>query len=292
MEQYLTAHEIRITWLLFVCAFIFIGVGETFRPRKSLRMSTPRRWCGNAILAVSVIATEAVYPIGGTAVALTVIKNPYGLLNRAGVPFALRCALAVAILDFLRYAEHYLFHHNALLWRIHQVHHSDRDFDLTTGVRNHPAEVLLGQAAYLASIALLAPPPVAIVALGIAVGVQNLFAHANLRLPDVVDRALRPFVVTPDVHRIHHSERFEEQNANYGFLFPWWDKLFGTYRASPADGHDDMRIGLEELPDERSANGLYLLTLPFRNVPTSTPSAAAPGSGTAVETGFSATPLP
>ena len=281
MEQYLAAHEIRVAWLLFVCAFVLIGAGETFRPRKSLRMSTPRRWCGNAILAASVVAADALYPIGGTAVAFMVLKNPYGLLNRASVPFALRCALAVMVFDFLRYAEHYLFHHNSLLWRIHRVHHSDRDFDLTTGVRNHPGEVILGQAAYLAAVALLAPPPLALIGLGIAVALQNLFSHANLRLPEIADRSLRPFFVTPDMHRIHHSERFEEQNSNYGFIFPWWDKLCGTYRALPADGHEDMRIGLEELPDDRSANGLYLLTLPFRDL-ANTASPAAPGSSAPV----------
>lgn len=266
MEQYLTSHETRITWLLFVCAFVLIGVGETFRPRKTLRMSTPRRWLGNAIIAACDIAAEALYPLGGTAVALLVLRSPWGLLNRTQPPLLVRCALAFVALDLLRYAVHYMFHHVSPLWRIHRVHHSDRDFDLTTGVRNHPGEVLAVEAAHLAAIALLAPPPIAVIAVGVATALQNLFSHANLRLPGIVDHALRPFVVTPDLHRIHHSERFEEQNANYGFLFPWWDKLFGTYRAVPADGHEAMRIGLEELQDDRSANGLYLLTLPFRRV--------------------------
>jgi len=274
MEQYLGSHEARITWSLFVCAFVLIGVGETFRPRKALCDSTARRWIVNALLAACNIATEALYPLGGTAVALMVLKSPYGLLNSGKVPFLLRCAVGVVFLDFLRYAIHYLFHHSALLWRIHQVHHSDRDFDMTTGVRNHPGELVVVQVIQLATIALLAPPPAAVIITGIITGLHSLFSHANLHLPDSLDRMARAFLITPDVHRVHHSELFDEQNTNFGFLFPWWDKMFGTYRSAPAEGHEGMRIGLEELRDARCANALYLLSLPFRRLPSSAPETA------------------
>jgi sterol desaturase/sphingolipid hydroxylase (fatty acid hydroxylase superfamily) len=163
------------------------------------------------------------------------------------------------------YAIHCLFHFTPLLWRIHQVHHSDPDFDLTTGVRTHPAELLLGEGINLAFIALLAPPPVAVIVLGIFTAMQNLFSHANLRLPTWFDAGLRRILVTPDVHRIHHSESIVEQNTNFGFVFTWWDKLFGTYLADPAQGHEKMGIGLQGFRDSRSMSILHLLSMPFRH---------------------------
>ena len=265
MEQFLANHETRIAWWLFAAAFVLIGLAETFRPRKELGKSTARRWTGNALLAACDIAVESVFPLGGTLVAMMVAASPYGVLNIARVPLVLRCALAVILLDLLRYAQHRVFHGIPLLWRIHRVHHSDPDFDLTTGVRNHPGEVLLQQGIYLSAVALLAPPPLAVILLGVGTALQNLFSHANLRLPQWLEATLRPFLITPDVHRIHHSEQFAEQNSNFGFLFPWWDKLFRTYRAAPAEGHDKMRIGLRGFQDDRSMNVLHLLALPFRS---------------------------
>ena len=271
MEQYLTTHEIHITWLLFVSAFTVIGLAETFRPRKAVTVSTARRWLTNALLSAGNIAVEVLYPLGGTAVALMVAKSPYGLLNRSAIPFALRCAVGVVVLDLVRYGVHYLFHRSALLWRVHRVHHSDRDFDLTTGVRNHPVEVAIVQLFELAAVALIAPPAAAVVILGIITAAQNLLSHANLQLPELWDQIARPLLITPDMHRVHHSERFAEQNANFGILFSFWDRLFGTYRASPADGHEGMRLGLEELRDSRTENALYLLALPFRPLPAQEP---------------------
>ena len=279
MQQYLAAHEAHLMWLFFACAFVVIGVAETFRPRKILSSSTLRRWGAHAVLAAASIGVEALYPIGSTAVAFLAVKNPWGLLNSAKIPLLMRCALAALALDLLRYGVHYLFHHNPLLWRIHRVHHSDRDFDLTTGVRNHPGEAIIMEAFQLAAIAILAPPPAAVIVVGIAGMGQSLLSHANVHLPESLDCFLRWFLITPDVHRVHHSERIEEQNANFGILFPWWDKLFGTWRAEPVEGHEAMRLGIEELRDGRSADVLYLLSLPFRHLPPAVPerSAAEPG---------------
>jgi sterol desaturase/sphingolipid hydroxylase (fatty acid hydroxylase superfamily) len=264
MEQYLTSHEASITWWLFVAAFVLVGMGETFRPRRALAKPNARRWAGNGLLALTHIGVYAIYPLGATMVAVLVSKSPYGLLNGPRAPFVLRFVLAVISLDVLRYAVHRLFHRIPLLWRIHQVHHSDPDFDLTTGVRNHPGEVFLVEGAYLAAIALIAPPPIAVLAVGFATAMQNLFSHANLRLPRWIEAPLRYFLITPDMHRIHHSDQFDEQNTNFGFLFPWWDRLFRTYCPAPALEHDKMGIGLAGFQDDRSMNPLHLLAMPFR----------------------------
>ncbi|HYL35236.1 MAG TPA: sterol desaturase family protein [Bryobacteraceae bacterium] len=264
MEQYLTSHEASIAWWLFVAAFVLVALGETFRPRRALAKPNATRWAGNGLLALTHIGVYAIYPLGTTMVAVLVSKNPYGLLNGPRTPFALRFVVAVILLDLLRYGVHYLFHGIPVLWRIHQVHHSDPDFDLTTGVRNHPGEVFLIQGVYLAAVALTAPPPLAVLVVGFATAMQNLFSHANLNLPTWIEGPLRYFLITPDVHRIHHSDRYEEQNTNFGFLFPWWDRLFRTYCAAPALEHDKMGIGLQGFQDDRSMNPLHLLAMPFR----------------------------
>jgi sterol desaturase/sphingolipid hydroxylase (fatty acid hydroxylase superfamily) len=266
MEQFLASHETTIDSWILVAAFLCVALAETYRPRRTLAKPVARRWVGNLVLAVCESIPVWIYPLNVTLVALAVLKSPYGVLNRESIPFAARCALAIVVLDLLRYGVHRAFHGIPLLWRVHQIHHSDPDFDLTTGGRNHPVEVLLVQGTYLAGVAALAPPPVAVLAIGFATNVQNFFSHANLRLPAWLDRLLRPFLITPDVHRIHHSQDFGEQNANFGFFFPWWDRLFRTYVPEPAAGHSGMGIGLTGFQDERSYNPLHLLAMPFTGV--------------------------
>jgi sterol desaturase/sphingolipid hydroxylase (fatty acid hydroxylase superfamily) len=264
MEQYLTSHEVSITWWLLVAAFVLVALVETFRPRRALALPNARRWAGNGLIALTHVGVYAIFPLGATMVAVLVSKSPYGLLNGPRTPFALRFVVAVILLDLLRYGVHYLFHRIPVLWRIHQVHHSDPDFDLTTGVRNHPAEVFLIQGAYLAAVALIAPPPIAVLVVGFATAMQNLFSHANLNLPRWIEGPLRYFLVTPEMHRIHHSDQYKEQNTNFGFLFPFWDRLFRTYCSAPALEHDKMGIGLQGFQDDRSMNPLHLLAMPFR----------------------------
>ncbi len=264
MEQYLASHEVAISWAVFLCAFLLIGVAETFRPRRELQLPTGRRWIANGLLASTHMAVGAIYPVSATILAVIVTRSPYGLLNRPVVPYAIRFVLGFLFLDLAHYATHCLLHRSAWLWRIHQVHHSDPDFDLTTGVRTHPAEVLLSLGVDLAAVALLTPPPLAVVSLAVFSSLQNLFTHANLRLPAWADAALRRVLVTPDVHRIHHSDSIAEQNRNFGFVFSWWDRLFGTYLAEPAQGHEQMGVGLQGFQDARSTNIVRLLAMPLQ----------------------------
>jgi sterol desaturase/sphingolipid hydroxylase (fatty acid hydroxylase superfamily) len=168
------------------------------------------------------------------------------------------------LLDLLRYGQHYVYHAVPVLWRIHQVHHADPDYDWSTSLRFHPGEVLLTQGIYLAVIAVLAPPAMAVLCLEFADVVENIFVHANVAVPGWIDNRLRRWLVTPDMHRIHHSDEFSEQNSNFGVVFPWWDRLFRTYRQEPAGGHVNMRVGLHEVDVRQGVSLIGMLALPFR----------------------------
>jgi sterol desaturase/sphingolipid hydroxylase (fatty acid hydroxylase superfamily) len=186
----------------------------------------------------------------------------------------------VLALDLFRYGFHYLFHSIPALWRVHQVHHADPDFDWSTGFLFHPVEFALAAVAYLGVIALIAPPAIAVLGLEIAIVAQNLFVHSNVRVPLWLDGALRRLMVTPDMHRVHHSDEFAEQNTNFGDVFSLWDRFFGTYVDQPAAGHDAMGIGLRELALDRGLNLWQMLALPFRRQPSVDVSAAkADGDG-------------
>jgi sterol desaturase/sphingolipid hydroxylase (fatty acid hydroxylase superfamily) len=251
---------------VLVFALLAVALWETFRPRRALSAPTGRRWAHNAILGLLVnYPAHWIYPATAVAVAAAVSTNGYGLLNRAMLPFWLRCVASFLLLDLLRYGQHRLYHAIPLLWRIHRVHHSDPEVDCSSGFLFHPGELLLTQGSYLAVVAILAPPPSAVAALELMVLAQNVFAHGNVALPQPIDALLRRVWITPDMHRIHHSDEIKEQNTNFGTVFPWWDLVFRTYLRDPAAGQQKMRIGLRELQGQRSLNVLRMLALPFRN---------------------------
>lgn len=271
-------HEGNLKWALLLGAFVTFAFWETVRPRKILSAPTGRRWTYHAILAF-LFNSPLIWLLRANAilVALAVTNTSFGVLNRPFLPYWLRCVLSVLLLDLFRYAQHRLYHSMPVFWRIHRVHHSDLDFDWSTGLLFHPAELLLTQGSYLALIALLAPPPLAVLGLELFIVVQNLFVHANIAMPDWLDARLRTVLITPDMHRIHHSEEVVEQNTNFGDVFPWWDRLFGTYVERPAAGHQKMKVGLQELPGPPGLNVLEMLALPFRRTGT-LQDPAAPGS--------------
>jgi len=242
-----------------------VALAETFRPKRRLVVSTPKRWTHNTLLwALNVLVVTGVYRATGVVVATLVSSSPYGLLNGDAIPYAVRFAITFVLLDLLHYAQHRLYHGVGFLWRMHQVHHTDVEFDLTTGLRFHPAEALLTQGVRLGVIALLAPPPLAVLALEVASQVQDLFEHGNVAIPVWLDRILRFVLVTPDMHRIHHSSEVGEQNRNLGTIFPWWDRLFGTYTQDPAGNQETMSLGLSGIPASRSVSLWQTLTHPFR----------------------------
>jgi sterol desaturase/sphingolipid hydroxylase (fatty acid hydroxylase superfamily) len=167
-------------------------------------------------------------------------------------------------LDFAIYLQHVMFHAVPLLWRLHMVHHADLDIDATTGVRFHVLEILISMGIKMAAVVLLGAPALAVLIFEVLLNATSMFSHGNARMPAWLERLLRLFVVTPDMHRVHHSIHPNETNSNFGFNAPWWDYLFGTYKAQPADGHEGMTIGLEQFRDERRADRLHwMLLLPF-----------------------------
>lgn len=252
-------------WLVFVAAFVVTALGETFWPFRDLPSSTPRRWTSNSILlAATSLVVVCVYQLSGIALAYTVRLGHYALFNRVHVSYGLRFALGFAAVDLTAYFGHRLFHSLPPLWRIHQVHHTETDLDLTTGLRFHPIEGLLTQGLELLMIGLLGSPPSAVAGAGLVIVVQDFFTHANLRVPPTVDRVLRCLFITPAVHRVHHSELVPEQNGNFGTIFSFWDRLFGTYLAEPSMGAEQVRCGLKELANGSALSPARLLILPFK----------------------------
>jgi sterol desaturase/sphingolipid hydroxylase (fatty acid hydroxylase superfamily) len=264
MESFWLPRETGLLWGVLLLTFVAVARWETVRPRRVLIEPTGRRWAAHAtIWFLCCLCVLWIYRGSAVVVALAVSHSQYGLLNREVVPMGVRCVIAVLLLDLVRYGQHYLYHSVPLLWRIHRVHHGDPDYDWSTGLRFHPVEVLLTQGSYLAIIAIVAPPPLAVLGLELADAAVNFFSHANVAVPFKVETRLRRFLITPDMHRIHHSDQIAEQNSNFGILFPWWDRLFRTYLAEPAAGHDKMGVGLREPP--RNIGMVGMLARPFRS---------------------------
>ncbi|HKN60821.1 MAG TPA: sterol desaturase family protein [Candidatus Acidoferrales bacterium] len=252
-------------WLVFGAAFVVAALGETFWPFRDLPSSTPRRWTSNSILlAATSLVVVCVYQLSGIALACTVRLSRYAFLNRVHVSHGLRFAIGFAAVDLTAYFGHRLFHAIPPLWRIHQVHHTETDLDLTTGFRFHPIEGLVTQGLELLMIGLLGPPPSAVAGAGLVIVVQDFFTHANLRVPPTVDRFLRWLFITPAVHRVHHSELVPEQNGNFGTIFSLWDRFFGTYLAEPSMGAAQVRCGLKEWAKGSALSPAGLLILPFK----------------------------
>ena len=245
-------------------AFLGCAIWESFRPKRDFS-GTGRRWGKHGILLIiCTVASVALYRISPVVMALNVTGSRFGLLNRSWLPFAVRCVIAILALDLVRYSTHRLSHAVGALWRFHQVHHSDPDFDISTALRVHPVEVVLTQGAYLLAVAILAPPVGAVLIAELGSILQSFFSHANASLPRWVEKPLRVLFVTPDMHRIHHSEEVAEQYKNLSDIFPWWDHLFGTYVEKPAAGDDKIVTGLKGFQNERSLGMGFMLTQPFR----------------------------
>jgi len=201
--------------------------------------------------------------VGAVGMAILAEARGWGVFNNLSVPLWLAVVLSVVALDFAIYLQHVLFHAVPILWRLHMVHHADLDFDVTTGLRFHTVEILLSMGIKLGVVVLLGSPALAVLLFEVILNATSMFSHGNIRLPAWLDRLLRVFVVTPDMHRVHHSVISRETNSNFGFNLPWWDYLFGTYRAQPAAGHEGMTIGLSQFRDERVDRLHWMLALPF-----------------------------
>jgi sterol desaturase/sphingolipid hydroxylase (fatty acid hydroxylase superfamily) len=260
----LLGEEAFVRLIVFATVFAAMALTEMFMPRRHLVTGRSVRWLSNLVLAgINSTLVRVLIPIGATGLALVMQQRGWGLFNIVSVPTWAAIVLSVAIFDFIIYLQHVLFHFVPVLWRLHMVHHADLDFDVTTGLRFHTLEILLSMVIKMAAVTVLGPPPIAVLAFEVLLNATSMFSHGNVRFPLGFDRMLRLIVVTPDMHRVHHSVIAEETNSNFGFNLPWWDYLFGTYRAQPADGHDAMKIGLRQFHDKRVVRLPWMLALPF-----------------------------
>jgi sterol desaturase/sphingolipid hydroxylase (fatty acid hydroxylase superfamily) len=249
----------------FAGVLILMALWEILAPRRRLTAGKPWRWASNlGLVALDNLAVRFLVPLAAVGTAMVARQRGWGLFNNVALPDWLAAALSVVALDFAIYLQHVMFHAVPLLWRLHMVHHADLDIDVTTGVRFHVLEILISMGIKMAAVVLLGAPVLGVLIFEVLLNATSMFSHGNARMPAWLDCILRLFVVTPDMHRVHHSIHPNETNSNFGFNSPWWDYLFGTYKDQPADGHEGMTIGLEQFRDERRADRLHwMLLLPF-----------------------------
>jgi sterol desaturase/sphingolipid hydroxylase (fatty acid hydroxylase superfamily) len=263
---WILSHEPAVRLGVFLGVFVLVALWEVLAPRRALRLSRAVRWVSNlGLVALNTLVLRLLFPLAGVGMAAFCAANGWGLLNYFQVPLAIALPVAVVALDFMIWLQHVMVHAVPALWRLHQVHHADVDYDLTTGARFHPLEIVLSMLIKFAAITVLGAPVLAVVVFEILLNATAMFNHGNIRLPAGLDRVLRWFVVTPDMHRIHHSVEDDETNSNFGFNLTWWDRLFGTYRAQPRAGHQHLTIGLRGRDDPREVARLPgMLRMPWR----------------------------
>ena len=248
----------------FLGVFVVVGSWEYFAPRRRQAVERGQRWPGNLGLVVfNTVVLRLVFPVTAVGFAVVVESQGAGLLRAVSVPAWLAVPVAFVLLDLAIYLQHVLFHSVPVLWRLHRMHHADVEFDVTNGLRFHPLEMLLSMAIKLAVIAALGAPPEAVLAFEVVLNAAAMFNHGNIALPAGLDRVLRWFIVTPDMHRVHHSSVPEETHSNFGFNLPWWDRWFGTYVAQPRAGHAGMELGLSMFRESRWLRLDQLLVQPW-----------------------------
>jgi len=265
-EQFVLAHEPAIRLSFFFGVFALVGIGEALAPQRALTVSKSLRWASNlGLVVLNTVLLRLLFPMAAVGIAAFCATNGWGVLNHFQVPFWLTVPLAVVAMDFVIWLQHVMVHAVPALWRLHRVHHADLDYDLTTGARFHPVEIVLSMLIKFATITVLGPPVVAVVIFEVVLSAAAMFNHGNIRLPAGLDRVLRWVIVTPDMHRVHHSVEDDETNSNFGFNLPWWDRLFGTYREQPRAGQMGMTIGIHGHTDLREVARLDgMLLMPFK----------------------------
>jgi sterol desaturase/sphingolipid hydroxylase (fatty acid hydroxylase superfamily) len=266
VEQFVLKHEEAIRLAFFFGVFVLVSLWELASPQRVLKLSRRQRWTANlGVVLLNTAIVRLVFPMAAVGVAALSVERGWGLLNNLDVPIWLAIPLAVVAMDFAIWLQHVMVHAVPALWRLHRVHHADLDYDLTTGARFHPLEIVLSMGIKLATIVLLGAPVLAVVIFEVLLSACAMFNHGNIRLSPGVDRVLRWWMVTPDMHRVHHSVNDDESNSNFGFNLTWWDRLFGTYAEQPRAGQQGMRIGIHGHTDPKEVATLPgMLTMPFK----------------------------
>jgi sterol desaturase/sphingolipid hydroxylase (fatty acid hydroxylase superfamily) len=266
MDEFIFSHEPALRLGAFLGIFALMAVWEVLAPRRRLSQARTSRWLNNvALVALNTVLLRILFPTAAVGIAGTAAASHWGMLNRVELAPAVAVVISLVVLDAAIYLQHVMFHAVPLFWRLHRVHHADLDIDVTTGARFHPIEIVLSMLIKFAVIVLLGPPLLAVLLFEILLNAMAMFNHGNVRLPLPLDRLLRWLIVTPDMHRVHHSRLAHETNSNFGFNLSCWDRLFGTYRAQPDEGHTGMQIGIDTWRDSAHCTRLDgLLLLPFR----------------------------
>ncbi len=256
--------EQSIRLFVFAGVLLLVALGEVIAPRRPLQDSKRRRWFTNiALVFIDTAAVRLLFPILPVTLAHIAEERGWGILNYLHISLWLKVLLSVIILDFIIYLQHRLFHHAPLLWRLHRMHHTDLDLDVTSGNRFHPLEIIISMLIKMTAVVLLGAPAQGVLAFEVVLNACAMFNHGNIKLPAALDRLLRLVMVTPDMHRVHHSIFVRETNSNFGFNLPWWDRICRTYRPQPEKGHLDMTIGLKEYRDPEKLTLPHLLVQPF-----------------------------
>ena len=266
MDQVALLHEPYIRLGVFGGVFVIMAIWELVAPRRQQAIDHRVRWPSNLGIAVlDALLVRVIFPTSAVGLALVADAAGWGLFHLIALPTWMAIVASVVLLDLAIYLQHVLFHAVPALWRLHRMHHADLAFDVTTGFRFHPIEILLSMLIKLATIAALGPPAIAVLVFEVLLNATSMFNHANVLIPPTFDHVLRWVVVTPDMHRVHHSIRSSETNSNFGFNLPWWDRLFGTYRPQPSAGQSGMTIGIEQFRDARELRLDRMLIQPFHN---------------------------
>lgn len=265
MTEFLVINEPVIRIAFFLAILVALAAWEVAAPRRRREIPRNIRWTNNlGVVVVDTILVRLTFPVLAVGLALTAQARGWGLFNVFDTPKWLSLIVSVLALDLAIYFQHVMFHAVPALWRLHRMHHADLEFDVTTGLRFHPVEILLSMGIKLAVIAALGPPAIAVLIFEVLLNATSMFNHSNLKITPSVELILRWFVVTPDMHRVHHSIHPNETNSNFGFNLPWWDRLLGTYRPQPREGHEAMTIGIEQFRTERDLWLDWMLIQPLR----------------------------
>ena len=258
--------EITARVALAVGVFAIMAAWEVFAPRRRLVVGRPTRWPSNiGIVVVDALVVRLAVPAAAVGASLYAAGHGIGLFHYLNLRLSVAALLGFLVLDLVIYAQHVVFHHVQWLWRLHRMHHADLDIDVTTGLRFHPFEILISLGIKIAAVLAFGIPPVAVFVFEVVLNATSMFNHSNVSMPPWLDRMVRLLVVTPDMHRVHHSVVRAETDSNFGFNLPWWDRLFGTYRREPQAGHDGMTVGLPVFRDRKELRLDRMLTQPFRS---------------------------
>ena len=258
-------NEATIRLVAFIGVFTAMAVWEAAAPRRPRSQTRLTRWPSNlGIVVLNTALLRILLPATAVSLALLGTHRAWGLLNNLPLPSWTTVVASVILLDLAIYLQHVMFHAAPALWRVHRMHHADLDFDVTTGARFHPIEIILSMLIKFGVVAALGAPAAGVLVFEVILNATSMFNHGNIRLPVGFDRWLRWFVVTPDMHRVHHSIVIAETNSNFGFNLSWWDRLLGTYRDQPIAGHDGMVIGIEQFRAPRELWLDRMLLQPFR----------------------------